>query len=44
MTNIPNFIKNFINSKHLNLTHTYSLVDPILGSGNEVVMLAFYGI
>ena len=44
MTNIPNFIKNFINSKHLNLTHTYSLVDPILGSWDEVVMLAFYDI
>ena len=44
MTNIPNFIKNFINSKHLNLTHTYSLLDPVLGSGNEVVILAFYGI
>ena len=37
--NMANFIDKFIDSKHMNLTLTYSLVGPVLGSGNDVVII-----
>lgn len=36
---MANFIDKFIDSKHMNLTLTYSLVGPVLGSGNDVVII-----